>query len=398
MVGIDPSLQGKVTEDMKRLSMNGNLEENVDNVFQIDSNPLEFDFGGDSLAVSVNDKQPSVEEIKGPDSTKSEEPRKDAQVDMSPNVKVNDVKAEDTNYYFDVKNGKLAYDVIPLPSKGEVYKEKIPKLSVAYLTAESENLITSPHLYKDDLIIDALLKYHVQNKGFDTDELISGDVDAIMLWLRATGYGNEYPIIVTDPDTKQEFETSADLSQLKIKDFDLKGDENGWFDFTLPIINVPIKFKYLSRKEERQLQKVSEMESDNSRNEILRQDYVSMVQCLKSDRNLSEESRKTIKGYLDALSDQWIGMSMDGKIRVSRTVTNRLEMSVMSVDGNTDKGYIRDFIKRIPAMDSLKLRRYIEEHRPGVDWNITVQKPVSLGGGSMEIFLEWSADAFLNIR
>ena len=51
----------------------------------------------------------------------------------------------------------VQYDIISLPSKGECYKEKVSKLPVSYLTAFDENLITSPNLYKDGLIVDFLL-------------------------------------------------------------------------------------------------------------------------------------------------------------------------------------------------------------------------------------------------
>ena len=55
-------------------------------------------------------------------------------------------------------NPEAAFDVIPLPSKGEGYKEKISKASVAYLTAYDENMIVSPNLYRDNLILDYILQ------------------------------------------------------------------------------------------------------------------------------------------------------------------------------------------------------------------------------------------------
>ena len=39
------------------------------------------------------------------------------------------------------------YDIIPLPSKGECYRNKKDRVKVAYLTAADENIITSPNLY-----------------------------------------------------------------------------------------------------------------------------------------------------------------------------------------------------------------------------------------------------------
>ena len=97
------------------------------------------------------------------------------------------------------------YDVISLPSNGECYKSKQKSVAVSFLTAYDENLITSPNLYKDGLIIDFLLKHKVIDKKIDVDKLCVGDSDAIILWLRATGYGSEFPVVVTDPITDKQF-------------------------------------------------------------------------------------------------------------------------------------------------------------------------------------------------
>lgn len=300
---------------------------------------------------------------------------------------------------FDVKKTDLQYDVIPLPSNGECYKSKTSRLSVAFLTAESENLITSPHLYKDDMIVDALLKYHVLNKNFDVDDLVSGDVDAIMLWLRATGYGNDYPLVVREPETGEEFEAMADLSKIEIKKFTLKGDENGWFDFDLPVSKVTVKFKYLTRKEEKKLLLLNKMENDNLKGEVLKQSYKSIVQCYKNDKMISNADKRKIEDSLKTIFE-WINKPTNNaskQVKINHLITNRLMMSIMAVDGNTDKKFIMDFVRRMPALDSLRLRQYMEENKPGVDWNIKIDKPQSLGGGSVDMFLEWGADAFLNI-
>ena len=48
------------------------------------------------------------------------------------------------------------FDTIPLPSKGQCYKSKVDRVPVSYLTAYDENIITSPNLYRDGLVIDYL--------------------------------------------------------------------------------------------------------------------------------------------------------------------------------------------------------------------------------------------------
>ena len=43
--------------------------------------------------------------------------------------------------------------------------------------------------------------------------------------------------------------------------------------------------------------------------------------------------------------------------------------------------------------DSSALRKYISDNEPGVDFNIEIERPESLGGGSVRMFL--SIDQFI---
>ena len=81
----------------------------------------------------------------------------------------------------------------------------------------------------------------------------------------------------------------------------------------------------------------------------------------------------------------------------NRMITNRLELSIVSVNGETDRKYISKYVKNMNAKDSLMLRRYILENEPGVNFEIEIERPVSLGGGSFKTFLEWDDSVFLNI-
>jgi len=120
------------------------------------------------------------------------------------------------------------YDMVPLPSKGECYKSKISKVPVAYLTAYDENMIVSPNLYRDNMIIDTMLKHKILNDVINPKDMLEGDREAIILFLRANGYGPEYPITATDDKTGLEFDAVVNLSEINFKKFTLTGDTNGW--------------------------------------------------------------------------------------------------------------------------------------------------------------------------
>lgn len=301
------------------------------------------------------------------------------------------------DFEFNNVNMEVPYDIVELPSKGQCYKDRYSRIPVSYLTAYDENFITSPNLYKDGLIIDYLLKHKVMNKNINIEELCSGDVDAITLFLRITSYGPEYPIMARDPETGEEIESVIDLSKLKVKDFNLESDENGWFDFTLPISKDVIKFKFLTRKDKRILEKLGEIEDYGikaSKIRLMMKDFVKLIN--KDDLLNGREKQQYIDNIVKF--ESWCE-KLDGKENkpFNKTITNRLELNVMSVNGNTDRSYISKYVKNMQAKDALMLRRYIIENEPGINFEIEVEKPESLGGGSFKTFLEWEDTIFLNI-
>ena len=291
----------------------------------------------------------------------------------------------------------VQYDIVELPSKGECYKEKFSRIPVSYLTAYDENFITSPNLYKDGLVIDYLLKHKIMNKNIDIEELVSGDVDAITLFLRITSYGPEYPIVARDPETGQEIEAVIDLSKIKIKDFNLKSDENGWFDFELPVSKDKVKFRFLTRKDKRVLEKLGEIEDFGVKASKVRLIMKDLVKMIKNDVLLNKKEKQ---GYVDNIGklEEWcVKLNSKEKIPYNKTITNRLEMNIMSINGETDRKFIAKYVRNMVARDALMLRRFILENEPGVDFEIEVPKPESLGGGSFKTFLEWEDTIFLNL-
>ena len=291
----------------------------------------------------------------------------------------------------------VQYDIISLPSNGQCYKNKVNKLPVAYLTAFDENLITSPNLYKDGLIIDFLVKQKVLGNSIKLDELCSGDVDAIILFLRATSYGVEFPIIARDPSTGSEIESVVDLSKLKYKDFNLISDEDGYFDYELPVSKDKVKFKFLTRKDLKILDRLNEIETDSSKARELKENISSITEIVKKDKYLSGKDKQEIINDLGKMKP-WIDkLESISPLPYTKMSTNRMELSIVSINGNTNRQFISKYVKNMGAKDSLMLRRYILENEPGVNFEIEVERPESLGGGSFKTFLEWDDSIFLNI-
>lgn len=305
------------------------------------------------------------------------------------------VDSEKTN--FNDVDPSLQYDVIQLPSNGQCYKSKIDRVPVAYLTAYDENIITSPNLYKDGLVIDFLLKNKIVNKDINVDDLVSGDADAIVLFLRATSYGPDFPIVVQDPETGEQIETSVDLTTLKPKEFKLKGDENGHFEFVTPLRKDTIKFRYLTRGQERKLKQVTELEGYGTKSHMLERERESLLAALSNDKVLNESERKSIRAAINTMKNWSKRLSNLNDSEYTKIMTNNMQLQVVAVNGNYDKEYVRKYVNAMPARDSLALRKYINNNMPGIDFNIEIQRPESLGGGSFKTFLNWDDSVFLNI-
>lgn len=289
------------------------------------------------------------------------------------------------------------FDSIPLPSKGECYTDKEGKIPVAYLTAYDENLIVSPNLYDDGTFIDVLLKNKIMYEDFDPDNLLPGDRDAIVLWLRASGYGNEFPVTATDNETGKQFETTVDLSKINYKPFTLKADENGYFDFTLPISKDNIKFRFLTYGLVKKLQKMNEENEMEVKKDYIEKATETLSEYVDEDKEINKSTKEKLNEAIERLKTYGDSISAKENGRIIEAITNKLQLSVVSVNGNEDRDFIKEYINTMPARDSYALRSYITNNEPGVDFNVKVERPTSLGGGSVTMFLTLNQFLFFNI-
>lgn len=294
----------------------------------------------------------------------------------------------------DDSNPMASYDIIPLPSKGECYKSKQGRIAVSYLTAMDENIIVSPNLYRDNMVLDIILKEKIRDPEIDPDDLLDGDRDAIILFLRSSAYGNMYSVTTTDPATHESFETKIDLSKIKYKDFTLVGDEDGYFDFETPLTKDKIKFKFLTHRDYVNISKLDELELGRLRKAEIEKYNEKLDFYLSEDETLSTPERKEIRKAIDKLKE-WSDSVDDDATTYSHRASNELEMEIMSINGNTDRSYIHNYVLTMPIRDAAALRRYISKNTPGVDYNFEIEKPASLGGGSMPVFLQFDQFIFL---
>ena len=119
--------------------------------------------------------------------------------------------------------------------------------------------------------------------------------------------------------------------------------------------------------------------------------YLELEDILNKDEKTKLfEAKRNIKKWAEKIE-------ADEETPYTHKLTNRLELSIVSINGNYDREYISEYVQNMNVRDALSLRRYITENEPGLDYTITVERPESLGGGSMSVFLSLDEYVFLNI-
>lgn len=234
----------------------------------------------------------------------------------------------------------IAYDVVELPSRGIHYSNKRKSVRVAYLTAADENILSSPSFLNTNTVIPELLKRKILDRDFPIDEIVEEDRQAILIFLRNTAFGSEYTLTTYDPKTDKEFSTVINLETLKLKDFNLTENSNGEYSYYLEKSKVDVTFKFLTKKQEDEIEKIK---------------------------------------------DNWNGNG------VAPVVTKQLEMMIKSFNGVTDALKIRSFIETMPIKDSQDFRRFINENKPGLDLTQEVTTP---SGDTIQVNIGFGVEFF----
>nr|DAS58152.1 MAG TPA: baseplate protein [Caudoviricetes sp.] len=339
------------------------------------------------------------EELLGEKSITTEISRSEEKVEVKEKKENTDSKK--VKYSFDLSSvpDYVQYDVIPLPSNGECYPEdsllRCGKIPVSYLTASDENIIASPNIYRDGKLLDVILSRKILDKNIDYRELCVGDRDAIILWLRATSYGVEFPITATHPMTGKQYNVILNLSDFKYNKFKLKSDENGHFSYTTKN-GKEIKFKYFTYDEEELLKKKVTEEIINTHKFEILNNLTKIVDASKS-LDISKENMGLITEDIEEIKTI-IGDDVPDNFEYSypNVVTEQMILHTYSIDGNTDREFIKNYIENMRTIDAKSYRDYFLENKPGVDFNFTVDVPESDGGGSFTTFLKFDDTVFLN--
>ena len=230
----------------------------------------------------------------------------------------------------------LPHDVIQLPSQGIFYKNKKKSVKVGYFTAADENFLFSN---PTDLIYQ-LVRIKLYEPDMNPDEMLWGDIEAILIFLRNTSFGSEYSFNVTDPETGKRFETTILLDELNIRRPSTAPNEDGTFTITLPVSGDSLKVKPLNYGERREVENL--------------------------------------------VNQYPVG-------RTAPVITARLRKMIVDINGETDALVISKYVEAMPIKDSKYVRKFIDDNEPKLELTKTVLAP---SGNKVEVPITFGADFF----
>lgn len=215
-------------------------------------------------------------------------------------------------------------EVIDLPSRGFFYPEGSPlksgQIEIKYMTAKEEDILTSTNLMQKGLVLDKLMDSLIVTKGVKSSDLLTGDLNAVMVATRILGYGKQYPISVECPNCENDVDEDFDLTTLSNLN-EPTPETKSALTVTLPVSKAVVQLRMLTRG-----------------NEL--------------------EVEKEVKALKKVSSD------------LSNNSTSKLRSMIVSVNGDAAKNTIWNFVENLLVRDAKFLREHYKTIVPDVDFNV----------------------------
>ena len=250
----------------------------------------------------------------------------------------------------EVKQSKFPTEVIDLPSKGLFYPadSELAKgvVEMKYMTAREEDILTSANLIKQGVVLDKLFQSLIVS-SINYNDLLIGDKNAIMMAARVLGYGKDYEVEITDPfspDDKQKVVIDLTSIQPKEYDFDSLVPNQNEFEVTLPISKRQLVFRLMTH-------------------------------------GLETKIKEEVKAQLKFTKASGI----------DRDLSTRMKCMIVSIDGNSERSYINNFVdNELFAQDSKFLREQIKQKTPDMDMTFVFTSNVTGESQVMEVPMDVS--------
>jgi len=211
--------------------------------------------------------------------------------------------------------------MINLPSEGVFYKNRKKSLLIRYLTAIEESVLTDGILNESGKAIEMVLNDLIIDNDIEARDLLMCDIQAILIFLRSTAYGDSVELDFKCPNCKNTSKVNLVLSALDWKTPEYKPSKSGEYVIELPNSDIQLKTRPLFFRDE------LEKEEDDDFLEI-----------------------------------------KDGSsiIKIKRESTNKIASFVTEINGETSKTKIKKIIRNLPKSSVLLLKDFFKNNELGV--------------------------------
>ena len=220
-------------------------------------------------------------------------------------------------------------EFVELPSGGRFYPEGHPlhrqeTIEIKQMTAKEEDILTSRSLLKKGIALDRVIESIIMDKKIDSNSLLVGDRNAIVIATRVSAYGSEYVTQVACPScaTKQEYSFNLNSAKVyngeDISELDVVVNENGTFTVQLPRTEIDVTFRLLTGKDEKA--------------------FIAGMEAERKNRQATEKN-----------------------------VTRQLSTMIVAVNGDTSPQARKYLVDNIPSIDSRHVRLAYRLAAPNVD-------------------------------
>jgi len=220
-------------------------------------------------------------------------------------------------------------EFVELPSGGRYYSEGHPlhgqeTIEIKQMTAKEEDILTSRSLLKKGVALDRVIESIIMDKKIDSNSLLVGDRNAIVIATRVSAYGSEYVTQVACPScaTKQEYSFNLNSAKVyngeDISELDVVVNEDGTFTVQLPKTEINVTFRLLTGKDVKA--------------------FIAGMEAERKNRHATEKN-----------------------------VTRQLSTMIVAINGDTSLQSRKYLVDNIPSMDSRHLRLAYRLAAPNVD-------------------------------
>jgi len=236
-----------------------------------------------------------------------------------------------------------ANDIVELPSKGEFYPQghplkDNPVVEVKQMTAKEEDILMNQSYLKQGVVVERLLQSLVLANGFNIDDLLIGDKNAILTQVRRSAYGDEYPVETVCRSCYSPISKTFDLEEcVRHKHLVLpegvERTENNTFKFTAPGSKALVELRFLTSADE---------------------------------KTLSEKEKKYKKHNID------FSLALE-----------TYKLLILSVNNNPT--LVGQYVDQMPLKDSKYIRNLLKDMQPGIEMKGEYECDNCNSGGEIDL-------------